>query len=1039
EDGRIIVVKTGTFTLRTADTFDTGLYHCVGTNYNDADILTFRITVVDPHVEPGNVNGAQLSAPIGSTLVLPCTSTGVPDAAVSWVLPGHTVLHHSLRNKQVFDNGTLRIQGVTERDSGYFTCVAANRYGVDLLVSQVLIRKDRAALQQKRVAGGEREEGDGSGQAMLASAVTQPPPPAAWTANREPGASASRTRVAQKRNGHGTVTYRPYRDRTRRRFRGHRRQLGSSARRVDPQRWAAFLEKTKRNSASAEKRGEAATKPPSQARAFSAVPGDEEEISGDLPSPEEELLIPVTVTAAVSGRGRVRERVRAAGHGAAAGNTPAGKTSVPLAQAVTPLPSPPPQSVSPGSRRSQSHLTPTPANSGEGSDLSRVSAEGVKPSATADGAGRASTHPPAWHGLGYTGEGNLQHLQSGSTTPGTDGTDTSKSVDQIHVVTESLEKVSTNTDRQMSAVTAGEQRPEFGQDDYFHSARERVTPEPPLATATAAHQQAQGVRDVTARTPQALLQYGRRRKIPGRRRIVRPGRVPGMKEHRYNFGRPGSARGGTAVDIRLNVEYVPNLPTFNNLSSSINLFIPEAPLSPPSTMNVPLEYPVGAHPNTAFLGEEENEPGVRQKAATTVVPFIVTGIQHTAQGKAESSAPSRTNTDGVQPSSIRPPPTALGMAHGAAAPTHTVSTEGSPTPESVSPSTKPQTSPKSSQRGKMTQEPLFSSGAQKEVLKGVPNQQPGVSPATEVSTVLPKATAALSTSKMSPLHLMPVSTGVNQSRGFWSLNKPTRYGKNESEEHLPTAALRPASDPAASVTTESGGTGLQPTATPITAPQTNTKPTKSKTFRVGRRRGQRRRRPPKPSPSPAVTAGLSTAVRPPTHTAMPVVTAAPVVMTVGTLTVPARPTPANPPSTGTVLVTAVPALGTPEAPRHVSPAAIQPSAAPLPQQSSQPPTGPPDSRLVQTPTTPAHTTPGVSKPLGATKPSPVCATPGAEAAQHVGATATGGEKPHPDGEESIPQETQAAQPTFPAGSQPSAPAAAGDVTLPGTQHPTPPS
>ncbi|OXB73440.1 UNVERIFIED_CONTAM: hypothetical protein H355_015168, partial [Colinus virginianus] len=127
EDGRIIAAKAGTLTLRTADTFDTGLYHCIGTNYNDADILTFRITVVDPSVEHSSVNGPRLSAVVGSVLELPCTTAAVPDAAVSWVSPEHVVLHHSGRSKHIFDNGTLRIQGVTERDSGYFRCVAASR------------------------------------------------------------------------------------------------------------------------------------------------------------------------------------------------------------------------------------------------------------------------------------------------------------------------------------------------------------------------------------------------------------------------------------------------------------------------------------------------------------------------------------------------------------------------------------------------------------------------------------------------------------------------------------------------------------------------------------------------------------------------------------------------------------------------------------------------------------------------------------------------------------------------------------------------
>ncbi|KAM9378614.1 immunoglobulin superfamily member 10 [Phaethornis superciliosus] len=299
EDGRIIVVQTGTFTLRTADTFDSGLYHCIGTNGNDADALTFRITVVDPQVEHSSANAAQVSTFAGSTLYLPCTSSAVPDAAISWVLPEPVILHRSVRNKQIFDNGTLRIQGVTERDSGYLSCVAANQYGVDLLVFQVLVRKDKTTQRKKHVALGGWAEGDGSGNAMLGSAETQEHPSAAPPAPADSGESApsaSRNQVAESalaRNSYGKMASRHYGAKTGRRFRGHRRQFVSSARRVDAQRWAALLEKTKRNLTLMEKRGEVATKPPLQVYKFSKVPGDEKESSGDLLSPEEELMIPV--------------------------------------------------------------------------------------------------------------------------------------------------------------------------------------------------------------------------------------------------------------------------------------------------------------------------------------------------------------------------------------------------------------------------------------------------------------------------------------------------------------------------------------------------------------------------------------------------------------------------------------------------------------------------------------------------------------------------------------------------------------------------
>ncbi|KAM6127496.1 immunoglobulin superfamily member 10 [Phoenicopterus ruber ruber] len=1045
EDGRIIVVKTGTFTLRTADTFDTGLYHCVGTNYNDADTLTFRITVVDPNVEHDSVNGAQLSMFVGSTLYLPCTSTAVPDAAISWVLPEHVILHHSVSNKHIFDNGTLRIQGVTERDSGYFRCVAANQYGVDLLVFHVLVRKGETPLKKKHVAVGEWEEGDGSGDATLASAARQSHPLATLatlTAHQEPAASAARNRVAQsarQRNSYGKMTYRHYRDKISRRFRGHRRQFVSSARRVDPQRWAAFLEKTKRNSTLIEKGGEVATKPPNQVRKFSKVPGDEEETSGDLVSPEEEFMIAVTETAAVSTLGRAMESVVPAGPAMTVGSTPARKTSLPVAEAVTPLPSPFSQPASSDSRRPHTYLKPTITNSWERSDLSQVSSNGIKQSTVLNGASRTSTLFPAGQRLVYSGESNNQHLKSVSTTPMTDVTDTGKSVtsqsavDKLRVFTESIDKISTEAGRQLSVVTVSEPSPEFGH-VYFHSTQKLVTPKLPLASAIVTHQQIQIIQDVTTHTPQAWQQYGRRRKIPGRRRIVRPGCIPSMKEHRYNFGRPGSVRGGTAVaaDVQLNMKSVANLPILSNLSSSINPFSPEAPLSSHSTMNMPLEHPAGTQ-TTAFLREEESDPSARQKAAPTVMPFITKGTQDTPRWKLESSAPFQTNTDRVQPFSIRPPPTAIHTAPIATGITRTISTELSSALESVSRSMRPRTSPENSQRGKITWEHLFGNGAQEEVLKKLPTQQTDMFPSTEVSTVLPKTTAALSLSKMPPLHFSPVSPGGNHSSGFLSLNKPVHYGSGRSEEHLPTTETRSYSNPANSTTKEMDVTSVKPTVKPVIAPQTDTKITKSKIFRVGRKRGQRRRRPPKTSTSQSVTAGHSPAAIPSVNTTM-----------VKSLTVPTSLTPAEPLSEGAsaVSVTEVPApwiLNAPEAPRHVPTAARPTWVTPATRRSVQSATLPPDSRIAQSPATTIQTPPRLSRPCSAasTRPATVPAT--LEPAQQIEATTTAGEKSHPKTEKRVIQESREAQPTFPARTEPStgAPAATADIAPRSAQHPTP--
>ncbi|NXB16554.1 IGS10 protein, partial [Rhagologus leucostigma] len=635
EDGRIIVLKSGTLTLRTADVFDTGLYHCISTNHNAADALTFRVTVVDPHVEHNGVNGAQLSTALGSTLHLPCTSRAAPDAAVTWVLPEHTILRQSAGNKHIFANGTLRIQGVTDRDVGYFQCVAANRYGVDLLVFQVLMRQEETALKKKHGAVGEWEEG--SGNELLRSAAAQThssATPATLTAHGQPAAAAASSQGAQsarQRNSHGKMPHRPYGDRTGRRFRGHRRQFVSSGRRVDPQRWAALLEKTKRNLTVTDKR-EVATEPPTQVHKLSEVPEDEEETSGDLISPEEEFMIPATERSPVSALRRATELTITAGPEEIVNPTPARNTSLLLTESLIPLPSPLAHAVAPGSKRPQTY--PNPTDLWEISDLSQISADGVKQSTVSSG---ISTLFSAGQKSIYSGESNNQHLKSATMTPTTEATGTSKAVtpqstaDKLHIFTESIDKISTKTDHQVPVATVNAPSSEFGP-IYFHSTQEGGTPKPPLASTFATRQQIRVIQDVPTHPPQLQQHYGRRRKISGRRRIVRPGRIPSTKEHRYNFGRPGSARGSTAVatGVQLNMNYVSNVPALNNLSSSTNPFSPEAPQSPPSTMNMPLEHPVGTHQNTAFLREEENKRSARQKAATTGMSVTVKDTATTA-------------------------------------------------------------------------------------------------------------------------------------------------------------------------------------------------------------------------------------------------------------------------------------------------------------------------------------------------------------------------------------------------------------------------
>lgn len=144
-DRRIIITAEGMLTLRGADASDTGLYRCIATNYLDADILVFRVTVLSPDVEETEINGVQLSKPLGESLLFDCSSSGSPEASVHWILPDHSVLDKSHGNRKILKNGTLFIQGLTERGRGFYRCLVANRLGVDLLVSQVMVTGETPA------------------------------------------------------------------------------------------------------------------------------------------------------------------------------------------------------------------------------------------------------------------------------------------------------------------------------------------------------------------------------------------------------------------------------------------------------------------------------------------------------------------------------------------------------------------------------------------------------------------------------------------------------------------------------------------------------------------------------------------------------------------------------------------------------------------------------------------------------------------------------------------------------------------------------
>lgn len=251
DDRRIIITAEGKLTLRGVDASDTGLYLCIATNYLDADILVFRVTVLSPDVEEADINGVKLSRPLGENLVLDCSSSGSPEASVQWILPDHSVLDKDHGNKKIYKNGTLLIQGLTARDRGFYRCLVANHLGVDLLVSQVTLIGERPetitpldsegsgmnievtedpSLTEKTVILNEIPSSspyDRTSQESRTITIDRPFP-----RHRSQGRGASRVRLEQRRRG----------------IVGNRRVWSSrvfnkASRKVDPQKFAELMKK----------------------------------------------------------------------------------------------------------------------------------------------------------------------------------------------------------------------------------------------------------------------------------------------------------------------------------------------------------------------------------------------------------------------------------------------------------------------------------------------------------------------------------------------------------------------------------------------------------------------------------------------------------------------------------------------------------------------------------------------------------------------------------------------------------------------------
>ncbi|XP_054441264.1 immunoglobulin superfamily member 10 [Pteronotus mesoamericanus] len=626
EDGRILIDKSGKLELQMADSFDTGIYNCISTNYADADILTYRITVVEPYIEPYHENGAHHTVFVGDTLDLPCHSTGIPDASVSWVLPGNTVLSQSSKEKQIL-NGTLRILQVTEKDQGHYRCVAANPSGVDFLINQVSVRIKGPSPVEHNV------ETDGSGFDEPSPIVHLKDPPAAQflTTASVGGESGKQALSTSKKHNYRDLIHQRHGDSTNQRFREHRRQFPLSARRIDPRHWAALLEKAKKKTMP-QKQENTTARPPSLVTELLKIASEEVDSSGMLP-PDEEFMVLATNVPGVLSR-----TVSADSKNISDSPVAATTTGMEVSPVVSPHTLPP--------------ENPT---------------DFKLPTTTKTTAMSKNTNPTT---SSKREDRNNQNLATAlpllpATTPFQDADDTGRRREPLRsappitvgmvikdVKTKMLSSVDSKADVFLASenVVNGHQTPVTGGSEprsnnfHDHIIQKLSTSRPPSGQSSAAHSQLQIPRNSTANT---LLsrRFVRRRKFWGRGRIISPYRTPVLPGHRYGFVRStsrGSSEGSTTVSSATEVSAAcpfcslrdksPTAGTTLSFLSSSPVTLPEADIARVTAESTTLVD------NSPLLFN--NKPNVdMEKTTPTIKYFSAESTQVTPAGTVMTHAP----------------------------------------------------------------------------------------------------------------------------------------------------------------------------------------------------------------------------------------------------------------------------------------------------------------------------------------------------------------------------------------------------------------
>uniref|UniRef100_A0A8C5K616 Immunoglobulin superfamily member 10 n=1 Tax=Jaculus jaculus TaxID=51337 RepID=A0A8C5K616_JACJA len=623
EDGRILIDKSGKLELQMADSFDTGTYHCVSTNYDDADLLTYRITVVEPSVESTGENEIRRMVVAGETLDLPCPSSGIPDASISWVLPGNIVLSQSSRDKHVLQDGTLRILQVTPRDQGHYYCIAANPSGVESLIFEVSVKLKGPRLVEH---DGETDGSGGEEPNPHALSKESPSPKFSALASASAGTKAETPALSRSKKDHRVVSPRRRGDSANhQRVRENRRQFPPFARRIDPQHWAALLEKAKKNAAS-EKPDKKIKGPPPLAAPLLKIAGDGEDLSGMI-SPDEEFLVLETAVPSVLPRTLTAD-VTTMFHGLVTNRT--------SGTDVFPTVSPQRPQAKDLADFQQSDVISTTAMSG---NTYPVTASTVESSTSQNSTPTFSLRPgvSGFQDAGQVGRRGEPSQRAYPVTEWTVVTDSDLKIPSSTTIKADaiLESVSPTNGHQTPSIAVREAR---GSHLYSHNTAEPSTTRLPLDRHIAPFPS-----QMTRNNTTNFL----RRKIWGRGRIISPYGSPVLRRHRYRMVRPvlsgAASRSVSASPATELHEICPSCPpTESPTSPTVALPVPGS--SPNTILKATVAQPTALARYPSLLPENKESVSIA-KATPTMTPSGAGSTRVIPTLAIVASAPASTAND----------------------------------------------------------------------------------------------------------------------------------------------------------------------------------------------------------------------------------------------------------------------------------------------------------------------------------------------------------------------------------------------------------